>query len=98
MIRLSRKKTKPNNNTLEDVPADNRFFICNGEILNNLQQLPDALKRMDDNVYCFHVNAEKNDFANWIEATIGDKALGTAVRKSKDKMDMAKKIEAKIKR
>jgi hypothetical protein len=89
-------KTKPK--ILDDVPVDNRFFVCNGEILSNLHQLPDALKRMDDNVYNYHVNAEKNDFANWIETTIKDKDLSFVVKKAKDKSDMARKVLDKINR
>ena len=38
---------------------------------------------MADEVFKFHVNKEKNDFANWIEDILGDKDLAKAIRKSK---------------
>ncbi len=42
------------------------FKLSNGQIIKNLKELPDAIQRVDENVFRSHVNENKNDFAAWI--------------------------------
>lgn len=59
------------------------FWVSNGAILNDLATLADALDAMDKAVFAYHVSKEKNDFADWVEVVLGDKACAAALRKSK---------------
>ena len=69
---------------LGDVSPEFVFYVCNGEILKNLEELGKALKRMDDTAYEYHVNAERNDFSTWIKDIVGDDKLAKDIH-SKDK-------------
>ncbi|HEY0964644.1 MAG TPA: hypothetical protein VGE31_02520 [Candidatus Paceibacterota bacterium] len=50
------------------------FWVNDGQILNSLLALRDALATMDKAVYAVHVTKEKNDFANWVGAVLNDAA------------------------
>lgn len=59
------------------------FWVVDGQILNSLVSLAEALSSMEKEVYAHHVTAEKNDFADWVEKVLGDSACAVALRKSK---------------
>ncbi len=59
------------------------FWLKDGQILNSLQALHDALVKMDKVVYAHHVGKGKNDFAEWVQAVLGDKTCATDLRKAK---------------
>lgn len=48
------------------------FWLSDGQILNSLLALRDALDTMDDEVFGHHVSSEKNDFASWVETVLCD--------------------------
>lgn len=59
------------------------FWTTDGRVLANLVELRDALSSMTDEVFGFHVNKEKNDFANWVEDILHDQELGSSLRRAK---------------
>jgi hypothetical protein len=59
------------------------FWVSDGQILNSLVALRDALSAMEKSVYAHHVTADKNDFANWVEAVLGDADCANALRQAK---------------
>jgi len=73
---------------------EKNFWLCDGRALKSLKELAAAFETMDEKTWDFHVTAEKNDFANWIEGVFGQKQLGAAIRKTKKPRTAARKIEA----
>lgn len=67
------------------VYADNThsFWVTDGQILNSLVALHDALKAMDKAVYAHHVSKDKHDFADWVDAVLCDGECAEALRKAK---------------
>ncbi len=59
------------------------FWVKNGEILNNLMALRDALSSMEEAVFEHHVTKGKNDFADWVEDVLFDPACAVELRKAK---------------
>jgi len=55
------------------------FYAIDGKIIKSLADLHLALKLMDEKHFYFHVNENKNDFANWIRDVIRDEGLATKV-------------------
>ena len=53
--------------TKRDVDPSKFFWLSDGRVLKNLAELADALESGDISVWNYHVTADKNDFANWIE-------------------------------
>lgn len=81
---------------LKDVSDDKRFWLCDGNYLQNLVQLRDALAKMNDGVFSYHVNQEKNDFKNWVEGVILDTKLASELAKAKTKKAMFQKVSAAV--
>lgn len=90
-------RTKQAVSLIRDVEPEKIFWLCDGRTLKNLNELANALENMDDNVWNYHVNTDKNDFANWIENVFECKSLASAIRKVKNQKTAAKKIREKIK-
>ena len=64
---------------LMDVPAESVFWLKNGRVLWNLQDLQKELSEMDENTFSYHVNKEKNDFSSWIRDVVKDKELANDI-------------------
>lgn len=75
-----------------EVPHEKKFFLCNGEVIHDLHDLMEKLKTMDDNHFRHHVNAERNDFANWVRDVFMNKKLARDLARVKTKESMAKKL------
>ena len=60
-------------------PAYN-FYLCSGAIIKNLDELLTAFKTMNDHVYRFHANNEKNDFSSWVKDVFEDEELASNIR------------------
>lgn len=66
-----------------DVPLpseDTWFRLFSGRSLASIRELYDALGSMSDDVWVHHVNRERNDFANWIEAVFQSGELAEQIR------------------
>jgi hypothetical protein len=59
------------------------FWLSDGQILNNLVALRDALATMNKTIYGHHVTKSKNDFAEWVEQVLGDVACAKSLRAAK---------------
>ena len=81
----SKKTTKRPISKKPLIYADNEraFWVNNGQILNSLVALQKALTEMEKAVFAHHVNAEKNDFADWVEAVLADEICAADLRKTK---------------
>lgn len=94
------EKTSPKNKLppmAVDVEPEKFFWLSDGRILKNLKELALALETMDETVWNYHVTAEKNDFANWIENVFGQYQLGASIRKVKSPRIAAKRLQGKLK-
>ena len=81
---------------LGDVENDKKFWVNNGTVLKNLDELLDALNSMSNDTFQYHANSEKNDFSRWIGDVIGDKKLAEDLAKSKNKKSVIKILEFRI--
>ncbi len=59
------------------------FWVVNGKILNSLLSLREALVHMDKDTYSHHVNAQRNDFADWVAVVLSDSACAADLRRAK---------------
>ncbi len=82
---------------LSDVDSNHVFWVCNGQVLKGIKQLPAALKKMNKDAFEHHVNKERNDFASWIKDIIKDTKLAADLAKIKDKKNTIKKVTERIK-
>lgn len=59
------------------------FWTTNGQILNSLAALRDALDEMEKEVYMYHAGGQHNDFANWVDAVLSDSKCAKDLEKAK---------------
>lgn len=79
------KKKLSKSQFLLDVSSEKAFWCNDGKIFLNLQDLEKGMKKMSSKIYRYHANPEKNDFAIWIEDSIGDKTLSSNIKKADTK-------------
>ena len=69
---------------LSNVPEQFTFRCRDGGMFWNLRDLARAVSSMPEDVFTFHVNDQKNDFANWIADVIGDRSLARELWQTKN--------------
>ena len=77
---------------LSDVAPAQCFWVNNGRILKNLEDLATVLPDIPDDTFNHHVNKEKNDFSAWINDVIGDKKLAKELSRTINKNSAFKKL------
>ena len=79
-----------------DVAPEQCFWVNNGLILKNLDELANALPEMGNDTFYYHMNNEKNDFSAWISDVVGDKALANDLLSSRNKESAFKKVQKRL--
>lgn len=64
------------------------FYLADGKTFANLKKFAKELGDMPQEVYSFHVNKEKNDFANWIKHSLSKEELAEKVEGHVQKVRM----------
>jgi hypothetical protein len=82
---------------LNSVPEDKVFWSHDGAVLHNMAELSQALNGISNETFAYHVNPEKNDFANWVKDVIGDGVLATHLFRSLDRESAAKQVSERLK-
>lgn len=55
------------------------FYAVDGKVIKSLPDLYLALKLMDDIHFYFHVNENKNDFADWVHHVLEEQKLAEKI-------------------
>lgn len=77
------KKVNANKKTLAIASNQKSFWVHNGQILNSLMALHNALDSMEKAHYEHHVGDGRNDFAQWVDSVLCDSACADDLRKAK---------------
>lgn len=68
---------------LRQVYEGDRFFNADGAIFASLGELCAHIKDMPQEMFNYHCNSQKCDFAEWIEGVLHDSVLAKDLRKAK---------------
>ena len=79
-----------------DVAPEQCFWVNNGPILKNIEELANALPDMAEDTFRHHVNNEKNDFSSWVRDIIGDAKLANDLLSSKNRDSALKKVRGRV--
>jgi hypothetical protein len=63
----------------------NSFWVTDGQVLNSLVALEQALATMSADTFTHHVNKEKNDFSAWVDVVLNDRECAALLQKAKTK-------------
>jgi hypothetical protein len=81
---------------LADVP-EYRFFWCNdGRIFRNMKDLSTGLASMSAHTFAYHLNADKNDFSNWLKDSVGDEQLAEDLEDPISRREAAKTVKERV--
>jgi len=78
------------------VGGERCFWINNGPVLRNLEELYSALSEMGKDTFSHHVTKDKNDFSAWISDALGDQKLAEDIAKASSKKGMATKVKQRV--
>lgn len=81
-------KQKPVIDPIRKISESQYFYLSDGRVLKNLDELAEALNKMSDDTFNRHVTDSKNDFSNWINDVWEEKILASSLRNVKDKTIM----------
>jgi len=81
---------------LSNVPEQYTFRCCDGSVFWNLRDLARAVSSMKEDVFTFHVNDQKNDFANWIADVIGDRTLARQLWQTKNPATTMQRLAERV--
>lgn len=79
-----------------DVAPEQCFWVNNGPILKNMEELANALESMNDDAYSYHTDKDKNDFSKWVSEIVGDQKLANDLLSSRNKESALKKVKARL--
>ena len=79
-----------------DAAPEQCFWVNNGPIVKNLEELANAMPQMSDETFKHHVSNEKNDFSAWVNDVVGDKKLANDLLSSKNKISAANKVISRL--
>ncbi|HGJ66576.1 TPA: hypothetical protein ENS27_14525 [bacterium] len=83
----TKNSTKKKSIFIELTP-DKYFVLCNGNTIKDYRELAALLETIGDDVFFYHVNSERNDFANWIRDVFGEEELAEKIRHSRSRHEM----------
>jgi hypothetical protein len=97
----TRTKAKPTATSgsqalLSKVPVEFVFWCNNGCVFSDMQELANGLETMTDETYSFHMNPERQDFANWVRDIIKDKSLASDLLQAANRAQAAGFTTARI--
>jgi hypothetical protein len=70
---------------LAKVPEAYVFLCHDGQIFRDLNDLVNGFEAMSDEIFAYHCNEDKNDFACWITDIIGDNELAAKLKDTRTK-------------
>jgi hypothetical protein len=72
---------------VREIPAEKYFVLHSGATIRSVEELAHMMDSIPDSDFSFHVNSEKNDFANWIRDVFGRAELADTILPIKDKKE-----------
>ena len=65
--------------------AEESFWVNYGPVVDSIAALRDAVRTMSDEQFAYHTGRGTNDFATWVEHSLGNKKIAGLVSKAKTK-------------
>lgn len=81
---------------LSDASPEQCFWVNNGPVLKNIEELANYAPNMPNETFQHHVSNDKNDFSSWIKDVIGDRKLADELLSSKSRDSAVKKIRNRL--
>jgi len=63
------------------------FFLVDGSTIASIKELIDALEKMNDDVFYYHVTNDRHDFSNWVRDVFQDNELAEKLVKARSRFE-----------
>lgn len=93
---MAKKNKKMEHKSLSTVGEEKGFWVNNGPVLLSLSELASGVRKLSAEQFSHHVNAEKNDFANWASGVFEDDSLAAKLAGLKSKAAIGKALSQHI--
>jgi hypothetical protein len=80
---------------LKEVVNISTFYFCNGATTDSPKGLVEVLGQIDDEVFKYHCNNDKNDFYNWLNDL--DPKVAKQIKSVKTRSGMMTKLKKLVK-
>ena len=70
-----------------EIKPENYFVLCDGQVVKDYLELARLLETLNDDMFYYHVNDQKNDFANWINDVFKEEDLAKDLRAARGRME-----------
>jgi hypothetical protein len=77
-------------------PAEQGFWCRDGRVFRDLADLAHGLESMTDEIFAYHANNDKNDFAKWVADVIGDQQLAGELGRAKGRVAAAAAVQVRL--
>ena len=81
-----------NKHIFEKSAGEKAFWLSNGQKIDNISGLYRVLDNINDEIFGYHVNPERNDFATWINVVFHEKELADNLSKISSKKELKSAI------
>jgi len=92
-----KKEETPTEKFKKDVPPDKILHLHNDMLVVNPKSLYSEIEAMKETDFKFHVNENKNDFADWIRNAVNDEELADNLAQAKTKEEIMKFLDMREK-
>lgn len=74
------------------MPENKRFVLSNGKVICSVKELALEMENIEEDVFYYHVNEDKNDFVNWLRDVIEEPDLAQRLKGAKSKGEFQIKL------
>jgi hypothetical protein len=73
---------------LPAIPSEKYFMLPDGRAIKDYAELAKVIETLPDELYFFHANDQKNDFASWIMDVFHEEDLAENIRSAKSRIEV----------
>ena len=79
-VKKATKKSTTLKKNLVIAPEEKAFWVMTGEIIRDIVELNNLLASIEDEVFNYHADDTKHDFATWVELVLCDEDCANELR------------------
>ncbi len=76
-------------------PEEKAFWVTTGQIVRDIVELNELLSTIEDEVFTYHADDTKHDFATWVELVLCDEDCANEMRMCGGNLSENKKVVSK---
>lgn len=92
----SKSKSRSKPKKTPNAPESKCFWVNNGPVIKNLEELAQALQTMTDEQFSYHTERGQNDFANWVHEVLAIPECANRIRRAQTRAGLIRIIRVYV--